>query len=96
MSTGEKTKSYLLHCQNCGWRMFWDGSEDAVKGIYEYQACQNCHGARVFRCQGCGHQVRAKRVVDPPAQPKMERPKPIGHVSGVTDHRPTGQGPWRR
>lgn len=90
MSTGEKPKLYLLKCDHCGWRMFSDGSDESFASLYEYQGCQNCGGGRIFRCQGCGFQVRAKRVLDQPEQPRFQRPKPIGYIRGVTDGPPMG------
>lgn len=84
MSTGEKPKLYQLKC-SCGWRMFSDGSDESFAGLYEYGGCMNCGGGRIFRCQQCGHQVRAKRVLDAPPPPKLERPKPIGYVGQSRD-----------
>lgn len=87
----EEVKSYRLHCDSCKWTMYCDGSDESFSGLYEYKACQNCHGARTFRCNNCGFQVRAKRVMEATPAPKMNKPKPIGYVRGVTEHRPTGR-----
>jgi hypothetical protein len=57
---------YFLKCDTCGFRRWSDGSQESFADIREVVLCAKCHGAKTFKCPGCGFVIKAKRYVELP------------------------------
>lgn len=62
---------YLLLCEFCNWRKVTDGTD--IKDMKEVKTCTSCHGARQFKCPGCGRLIRVRKIKTPePIKPDLD------------------------
>lgn len=56
------TVYFLLKCNKCGWGRRSTGLSEDLKTLSEVKTCNNCGGARKFKCPKCGQIVKMIRV----------------------------------
>lgn len=56
-------KNFKIKCIRCSWSMLTSGVSADLVGVYEIKKnCENCGGARKFRCKKCGGLAEMKRI----------------------------------